>query len=1403
MNRGSNQRPAPGRFLAAVFAAVLSGFASGPACADVQGDARVFIDKLGLIPAARQVAALLKPSGVGLSAVAELRDPFKAAPAGAARSVLKQASAVGRILKPLARNAEASVFKEIVESEFFKLLPEGALDCGFIEVGRVRLVKRNRNLTIYAAVSGPGGTQALVGVSNDDPICDLHTDRMANEQHQPLAFIDMSEGGLSYVQVRMVLGTPAPPQITARSYVPVGRQNLLITFGAFDPKRVKVEAKLSLGLEGSIDEALSGDVGIQGELSFEVVPAKAASVTAAVASAMRSEAQRQGIGLNPTLRPSSRAVAGGFEVSGLDKTARVFQAGINKLKEIADADSECLGNAGVGVVFKADAGLGIWDTKMDAVSVGAGVSVSVPVAAAAQAGGQFVIDFLRQAVVLAPIVHQVGSGELGPQSQRLNEVKSQLAAAAEALGRSLARGASKLVENAEAEISVSIEAAGEKDQPGAGAATSDRQASAGGESGGAKKKAGTSTKVFEAKVKIPLGKGVEAALNGTALADLTRFLADLARAGGPFQFKGVQAPSLDYDAAAAALIDGTKVSIECTPVLPTGVTIEAELPAKALLAAASKSMDKLELLLDALNRGLAANSLGPIRDESLRALFSGGAQFADELRNGKFGIRQGFGGNADLGAEAAANVGLGYALYAEANPEMLFIFADPAGSDLPNVDGEAEIGFQVAVGADGEINLAEGAEITASAGLSATCDLLYLAFKEHDGPPPVPDEVTVAGFRVTNFQGTVNPDGSFSGSGDLQLPVGGSVRATFAVDRNAHVTSGSWSGSFTIRGRTFAAASGRLDDRGLHWNYDTSVGPVPNVSVAYTLMSDGSFSASGSVNYSIGGVQKQFVVSMDASGALSATYAGSVTLSGFNFANAKLVLSDSGATGTAAYRLPDGSEIVFGVTVPPSGTPSGSCTSDLTVCGWNLTQTSLSLDSTGVHGTARITLPGGRTANAAVTLSPSGRLGGSISGGVTVNGWLFGNTSLAIADDKISGTGTLMIPNGPGLSVAITITSNGGFSATGNGSVVLSGFEPVGVSYSVDTDKVSGSGSITLPGGSQAVLQFQISKTGVVTGSLTGGLTVYGWQIGSAALTLSEAGLTGTGNLILPGGASCSAAIVVTPDGRFGGSVRGALTIRGWQIGSADLTINNDSMTGSGTFVLPGGSSTGVSLTVKSGGSFTAISNSGISIGGWNLGGGSFRIADDTATAAGNIDLVGASAAFTFGINKNGTFTGHTSSNLSIPISQGKSVSVWSVSLDMQPNGTISGTGNLGLGNGTIASAAISISPGGSMTAVGFVPIGGSGITGTCSIGRGSFSITGSVTKSVGVSISGNSFRFTGTVALQVTNVTGVRARATGTLTMTPATGSSVSNSVAADVNMQTGEVEFEIAGFKPKFDLF
>ncbi|MGC8863719.1 MAG: hypothetical protein ACP5R5_13225, partial [Armatimonadota bacterium] len=552
----------------------------------------------------------------------------------------------------------------------------------------------------------------------------------------PVGFIDLSEGGLSYVQARMGLGTGGSPQITARAYVPVGRQNLLITFGLFDPARLTVEAGVSLGFEGSIDEALSGDVGIEGELSFEVVPAKAARVMAAVASAMRSEAQRQGISLNPRLRPSRRAVAGGFEVPNLDRTASVFQAGINKLKELQDADPECLGKAKLGVVFKAEAGLGLWDTKMDGVNVGAGVSISMPVAAAAQAGGQILTDFLRQAVAAAPIIHQVGSGELGPRSERMEEVRTELAAVGLAMAQSIDRGLGSVAKNLEAEISFSIETAGEKNQePGvsrpAGNATTSKS-----ESGGAGKKAGTSTKIFEAAAEIPLGKGIEAAFNGAAIAELTRFLAELARTGGPFEFQSFHIPHPDYDAAARALADGTKISLECTPVLPTGVTLEAEFPARALLTAASTSRDKVEVLLAAMNRALAANSPAPLRDGSLRPLFFGAGSALNDLRNSKFGIRQGFGGNTDIGAEAAANVGLGYAIYVETNPEMLFMLGDPAGLDSPDVTGEAEIGFQVATDSKGELNLAEGAEITASAGLSSTCDVFYLSFKEHDGPLP-------------------------------------------------------------------------------------------------------------------------------------------------------------------------------------------------------------------------------------------------------------------------------------------------------------------------------------------------------------------------------------------------------------------------------------------------------------------------------------------------------------------------------------------------------------------------------------------------------------------------------------------------------------------------------------------
>ncbi|MCX8052185.1 MAG: hypothetical protein N3B12_00105 [Armatimonadetes bacterium] len=1422
-----------------------------PTSADITTDIRnqvvVCLNNLGITTAARQAKALLDPSAIGLSAIKELKDPFNTDLTVAAGTVLRQASIINKILKPLTTSSCAKAFNSILSSQFFSMLPNGSLDCGTFDFGQVKLSKNGSQFTIYVTISGPGSTRAIVGVSNANPICDIYADRMQNNSSLPIAYIDLSAGGLSYIQARMGLGTAMLPQIRAKAYIPVGQQNLVITFGAFDPERLTIEAKVSLGFEGTVDDVLSGDIGIEGELSFEVDPAKAAPVMLAVASAMKSEAQRQGISVRPKMQPSSTGVPGGFEVRNLDKTALVFQAGVNKLKELADTNPECFGKASLGVEFSAEAGLGIWDTKMEAVSVGAGVSVSVPIAVAAQAGGRFVTDFFRQAVALAPTIHQLGSGQLGPSSPELQRVRAQLVDASRALARSIQKGLWSITRNIEAEFSFSIKAAGESNQASK-SKTSDS-------SGGAQKKADTAMKVFEAKAVVPLGKGIDAALDGTRLTDLIRALADIGATGGPFIFNPTDIP-LNFSAAAQALIDDTKIEIECSPIALTGVTIEAEIPAKPFFTAMATARDTVKLLLDAINAGISTKSLKPLRDRALWTLFSGSTQAFNQFRSSKFGISQGFGTNFDLGAEATSETGLGYAIYAEANPEIMFMFADPLGFDCPDVQGEAEIGLEVTYDQEGEVNLGEAAELTASGGVSVTSDVLYLNIKEHDGPLPAPPEVTVAGFRVTNFQGVQNSDGSFSGSGDLQLPVAGSVQATFAVDKNGHVTSGSWSGGITVVGRTFTIASGTLDDNGLHWNHSTTIGPVQNVSIAYNLKSNGAVSASGYVDYSVAGIQKRFVVKMDSSGVFTATYTGDVTLNGFKFSDTNLSLSSSGVSGSGQYTLPgvgairftinipvsgtitafgsttlsvggfqvsnltlnlgqstisgsgtvtlpNGSNAAFTVTVNPNGTFSVTSNANLSIHGWNLTQTNLTLSNTGIGGSGKVTLPGGSEVTLNVNLTSTGQLTGSAGANITVNGWALAGTEFRVSNDTISGEGQFQVPNGPRLNFTASVKSNGTFTAEGTGNLTLCGFNLANSSYRINNDKIVGSGNISLPGGSQGSLGFEITKTGQISGSMSGALSIAGWQIGSASLTLSNTGLNGSGNVTLPGGNSYSFTLGLTPSGQFSGSVNTAVSVRGWSIGSANLTISNDTMTGSGMFTLPGGTSTSVGLTIKSDGYFKATGTGGVAIKGWNLVNAAFEITNDSATASGNIDLVGASAAFTFQIYKNGTFTGHSSASLSIPMPQGKSIQISSVSLDVQPDGTISGTGNVGLANRTISSASISITPGGKMFAKGDVSIGGASLSGTCTIGRNTFSISGSVSKSATVSVAGNSCTFSGVVELQASNFTGVKARASGTIAVSPLIGPNFSTTVGADVNLDTGEVEFEIPGPNPKFDFF
>jgi len=330
---------------------------------------------------------------------------------------------------------------------------------------------------------------------------------------------------------------------------------------------------------------------------------------------------------------------------------------------------------------------------------------------------------------------------------------------------------------------------------------------------------------------------------------------------------------------------------------------------------------------------------------------------------------------------------------------------------------------------NGEVSLGEGVEVTAGGGVKTNCQVLYLNFKEKDQSPTAADSVTVAGFTVTGFQGTINADGSFSGSGELQLPGGGSVHAAFYVDAQQHVVTGSWNGELVVNNHRSVVASGTISDSGLSWTEVASFGAFGTADVTCTLAANGNFSASGYINVNVAGVQKQFNISQDSNGNFTAEYTGSLNLGGRNISGVNLTLNNSGISGSGRINLA-GSQQTFNISVNGSGLVTGTYNGTVTVGGRQVTGTFTLASNGAVSCSSGVQVPaGGSTLNFSVVVDNQGNVTGTYSGSLNVGGRNISGVNLTLNNSGVSGSGRVAIL-GSQINFSLVVDSAGQLSGS-------------------------------------------------------------------------------------------------------------------------------------------------------------------------------------------------------------------------------------------------------------------------------------------------------------------------------------------------------------------------------------
>jgi len=428
------------------------------------------------------------------------------------------------------------------------------------------------------------------------------------------------------------------------------------------------------------------------------------------------------------------------------------------------------------------------------------------------------------------------------------------------------------------------------------------------------------------------------------------------------------------------------------------------------------------------------------------------------------------------------------------------------------------------------------------------------------------------------------------------------------------------------------------------------------------------------------------------------------------------------------------------------------------------------------------------------------RDGGSVNGNVVSNGTLqFDQTASLGMSGTLSGSGALRLTNTGTLALTGLASGTGRYDlaiAVGSGELDIGATGTSALALGI-----SGSGSLTVTGGSVKNGAGFLGAGGIGTATVTGGswansrpLTV--GSSGTGVLNVSGGTVTNTNGTIGAGAGGIGTVTVESGTWTNSGSLYVGGTVGGTG-GSGSLTVTGGTVTSN--FVYIGANSTAVGTAVVSGGTWTARSN--LNVG--TTGTGTLRISG-SGGSGGTVIVGGTLSKGTSGtivLDPGGTLqigTGTTTGALATDLSNNGSL-VFNRTGSGTVSAAISGTGSLTLaGSGTLAFS------------------GTSPFTGPTAVNAGALSVTGSFgTSAISVNAGGRlqgSGAIAGPITINAGGVlspgVGVESLAAGATTLHDAAGfvfemnSSATPSAAADLLVVAGDLALDGAVNLSLFDL-
>lgn len=679
-------------------------FASRAYASPVDDILNEVLDKVGMREAAEALSAF-----VGDGDMEALQKAFQSVTggdvAGSAQDSTQDISKILEILQDLAATGDIGMtilravpFTFGVETD----LPDIRLDSSNVLKARA-WADKYENGAVAAAIrlDGPDGSQAVLGIGNDNPLGRGNAQHFANTNNTPSAFLDISRDGKSYVHLRVPL-LFGSSSFSAVDYIPVPYLNdkfIQVKIGAMEDAKVNLEFEFSL--KGTIDATITADAETTATLSFEVSQSNADKLLKQMTSYLAKT----------TLAVTSKYTDSNGNIvrtptpqEATDDAVRILKNAMDWLYGYSQREKDVLGEISLGVGLNGSVGLGVADTVWPAASANAGMSVSIPVGGLVSISDTTLKTFI----------------EFGPyMSQDLQKTVSRMLIGTPLNISDFSALNTMWVSNGKPFLNSIISAAGEE-EVGMELNASLSLAGKGGKN--------EAVELMAVSASIPASTAIQNDFIGQTMQAVAATLGGLL-SGSSMSYiipKNVT-PILAKDGIADSVLEDTTIGLS-TSVVPL-VQLTAEFPAKPYLRALVDSGDLINAKLDeAVNR----TSLKPI-EEMMNGLKETAPQAFEGLRNSTFGLSLGGGTSADLGAEAVISVSAGINVSAWTNTEMLLFLT---GLDAADIDGNAGMKATVSAGVGGGLSLGEGVEVGAKGTMTVNQNLLNFEFNEVSESPP-------------------------------------------------------------------------------------------------------------------------------------------------------------------------------------------------------------------------------------------------------------------------------------------------------------------------------------------------------------------------------------------------------------------------------------------------------------------------------------------------------------------------------------------------------------------------------------------------------------------------------------------------------------------------------------------